>query len=342
MTFYLIGIDYKTTPLKIREQAYRMRQEINQFWQSQLEHVGVLFTCNRVEIYFITEDMYSVINTIGLFRKIFPVIFDDAYVKGGIGEVAHHALRLASGLESQILGEGQILTQLSSWIENDIHSEILRKFWQRVIEGARHIRASVVLPKHIHMQNIADLVLEDFISITQKITNKKIVIIGTGGVAQLFTQRKPERIYLYFVSNKKHSRARQLAKISRGSAVLIDDLSSVITNADAVISATSSPHYVLKEERFSSILKQRNKRLYIYDLAIPRDIDPRIGEIECVSLKSLDDLTMLFDKHNHQFRVFRFAIESLINTVVQPVIKEVKTYADQSWHAPKLFSVAAS
>ena len=117
MTFFIIGVDCRTTPLKIREAAYRSREEIGLYWQRlHPDGAALLTTCNRMEIWGITEapgEAWTLCNT---FRHRFNDYFKDAYIKEGREDVLRHGLRLACGLESRLRGEYQIMQQLEAWL----------------------------------------------------------------------------------------------------------------------------------------------------------------------------------------------------------------------------------
>ncbi|MFC1479955.1 hypothetical protein ACFL5Y_00710 [Candidatus Omnitrophota bacterium] len=339
MTFYLIGIDHKNAPLMVREETYRQRQDIYDFWQTAAGEAAVLFTCNRVEVYGAARDVSSVKKTINLFRIRFPGLFDRAYVKKGNGEVIHHALRLASGLESLLLGEREIMEQLNSWISQDLFPVPLRKMWMKTLIQAQDIRNKSALDGYVH--NIAELVLEDLSLRVGTKEKKKIVIIGTGKIARLFAEKYTPRMDLYFVSRKKHSKARRLAEKAGGTAVLMKDLSGVLSAADTVISATSSPHYVLRKHQLIPIIEKREKDLYIYDLAVPRDIEPDIKNIKGALVRNLDDLVPLFEKNNRNlFRHVQRA-EFLIEEAMKILKEEGDIDAHPAWDAAQLAGVNA-
>jgi len=294
MILYLIGIDYKNTPLSLREPIYRFRGEIIDFWQSKGQERAALFTCNRIELYGISENIFKAAGTISIFREKFPWIFERSYVKQGNEEVVEHALRLACGLESQILGEREISHQLNLWISERAFPWILRKIWGEILNRAEDIRFKSGLKGA--KTNIAAIIFKDLAERAGAGRQKEIVVVGTGKIAQIFSDSKPVGINLHFAARKKHKRATKLAKRSGGKALLLDDLPGLLLAADALVSATSSPHHVLKKEYLSGILRKRKSRLYLYDLAVPRDIEPIA--IDKIFLQNLDDLKPVFEQHN--------------------------------------------
>jgi glutamyl-tRNA reductase len=222
----------------------------------------------------------------------FPEFARYAYLKKGEQEVSAHALRLAVGLESQLKGERQICVQLARWAR-EITSKPLGDIWVKALSSAQKIRAISGLGEDD--VNIANLVLNDIKKRLGCKNNYKIIIIGTGKIAELFAQYSSREIYLDFAAHKNYSKATKLAGYSNGKALLFDDLPGAIAGADALISATLSPHYIITRDRLSSWISGRSHPIYVYDLAVPRDVDPRVSGLEGVLLPDIRDI---LDRHN--------------------------------------------
>ena len=316
MDLYLIGIDYKSVPISLREPLYRRGNEIASFWKGISKDTAVLFTCNRIEVYGVSEDIFQAAGIIKLFQERFPRIFEISYVKNGIDEVIEHALRLSCGLKSQVIGEEEIVKQLSSWIKQDSFPYVLKKIWEEVLTRAQEVRVKSGL-KGVK-NNIATLIFKDLGK------QKEIVVVGTGKIAQVFSENKPQGVNLHFVACKKHKRARQLARQSGGRAILFDDLRDVFLLADAVVSATKSPHYVLKKRHFSGIAPKPKGPLYLYDLAVPRDIEPDIADIPGIFLQNLDDLGRIFKQHNSSLSESIKKAELLILHHIFEISRQIK------------------
>ena len=340
MIFYLIGIDYRTTPLSAREQAYQWRQNIIDFWQENNKEAAVLFTCNRIEVYGVGQELFSITKDIYAFQNKFPTIFDSAYVKIENEQVVRHALRLACGLESQLKGEEQITRQIELWVNKDFYPQSLKKLWLPILKIARNIRLESGLDEQ--KTDISDCVLEDLYTHIDPKREIEVVLIGTGKIAQLFSKEKIGVVKLHFVSRKKHSRAKQLAMVSGGRALLLKNLSSALLTADALVSATASPHYLVGKELLSKIIQKRNKPLYIYDVSVPRDIDPNTKDIPGVYLQSLDDLAYSFRHHNLKISSCIKRAESLIERAVLHFSEVNNVYSFKGGDAPQPACLKAS
>ena len=329
MIFYLIGIDHKATPLRIRQTAYQRRKEIIDF-AGGLQEARVLFTCNRVEIYGQAPDFKEVHKAVRLLRRRFQSLFDNAYVRLELREVIVHALRLACGLESQLKGEEQIARQLYSWIRQEGFGRTMHRLWCQVLSSAYDIRGWSGLKQ----VSIAAIVLEDVFSRREPGAVARIVVVGTGKVAELFVRESDRRVRLFFAARKKHSRARQLAESAGGQALFFKEAVSLFPHVDAVVSATSSPHHLLRKEHFSEI-GARGRDLYLYDLAVPQDVDPAVSGLKGISLYTLDDLDSLFTKYNQRLTPAVARAEALIREAAKRIREESDAYDYQAGDTAK-------
>ena len=308
MIFYLIGIDYQSKPLFLQEAAYCRRLEIKKFLVASGVDCSLFFTCQRLEIYGFAGDTGLVFEIQASLSRMFPGIFASSYLKIGTREITRHSLRLACGLESQILGELQIIDQLKQWSkENEVLG--LREFWQKVLAQAELIKASLRLK--VPEADLSRFVIEDLANRLVQRSVKRILVVGTGVIARLFTRNRPNDFIINFASRKKHSRARQLARVSGGRAILLSQVSEFIPRIDALISATTSPHYILQKRHLRSLGK-KEKPFYIYDLAVPRDVSPQLGRSKQVVLEDLRSLNRLFDEHRAKHFSYVQEIEALI------------------------------
>ncbi len=314
MTFYLIGIDHNRVDLNIRECANRSRKEMEKHVEEALRGRGVLLsTCNRIELYGVADDELQAAQDIELFRETFLSYFKNAYTFIGQEQVFKYSLSLACGLRSQLKGESQILTQLETWISKEDFPEPLSGLWRDVIDMAKKVRHRSGLDK-VEI-DIARLACNDLASHGFDKDSATIMIIGTGKVAQLIVNARPLFSHLVFVAHKRRLRAERLARVSNGEVISHDRLPGFLTCVDAVICATSSPHYILNKAHFKEALKVRKRELYIYDLAVPRDLSPDLKGLPGLIIKDMDILVKDYyrrdDKINKQLALAQRIIESL-------------------------------
>ncbi len=313
MSFYLIGVDYNTVSLALRESFMLRRREITEFWRRRRTGSAVLFTCNRIEVYGVAGNKIEAREILGSFRREFPEFGKNAYMRLGESEVSHHALRLAVGIESQMQAESQIMEQLWSWLDRSVAPGPLRWFWEKILAAAGRVREMAGLDEV--SWDISSLVFEDMMRACGR-SDLKIIVAGTGRVAQLCAQNRPAGVAIHFLSRKKKSRAGTLARKSYGRALVIEDIPEIIPSVDVLISATASPHVIFKTEFFKPLLAVRKKRLLMYDLAFPRDIDPALAGERPVVLKNLEDLKIRFLRHNAQIQEHICLAQDEINRIV--------------------------
>ncbi|MBU4376599.1 MAG: hypothetical protein KKD29_03880 [Candidatus Omnitrophica bacterium] len=299
MHFYLIGIDYKTTPIDARDVIYRNRKLILKFWESAYaERAEAIVTCNRIEIYGVSQNAQEAEKALNGFYESAPDFSKHAHVKHGRQDVFRHALRVASGLESQLRGETEILAQIKRWRSGHYGHPSLKSLWDEVILFAENIRLRYGL--NYQSDNIATVVFEDLAKRLPSNETAKILVIGTGKIAELIAKHRQTAFHITFVAHKNRDKAEALARESGGDALLLSNLTQAIPAVFAVISATSSPHHILKRGHFSNALNSRSVPLYLYDLAVPRDIEPSVGGIDGIFLQNLDDLGKIFEKYNER------------------------------------------
>ncbi len=300
MYFYLIGIDYKAAPFGQRENLWRDFTRVSEFWRSSVGPQGavLLRTCNRIEIYGLAANADEAFAAIGRFKKAFADFFGSSYVKYTQREVLHHALRLACGLESQLKGELEITEQLRLWVARPDFPAGLKGLWEEVFSLSGLIRQASGLDKDI--PNIAEIVFFDAEKFIGRERTAKIIVAGTGKIARLLAGHRPLSWQLQFVAHKNFSKAAYLAKESEGEVFSFRDLPQLLIDADVLISATASPHYILGKRDFEHLPDNRKQPLFIYDLALPRDIEPAVSENHRVFLQDLDDLAQGFQKFNQE------------------------------------------
>jgi len=317
VSLYLIGVDYNSASVEVSEEVFAQRESIGAYWQEN--EAGVLLTCNRLEIYLNSREETRV-KIAGFYRR-FPHFLKSGYYRSGQAGVFRHALRLASGLESQIKGEMQILGQIETWQKKLPYG--LAMFWQEVVLEAGQVRSLSGL-KHKE-DNIAVILFRDLLSRHTNGNKLKVMVIGTGKIATLLAETKTDDLQLTFVSHKNKLRALELAKSAGGDAASLQDLPELLMGTDLLISATSSPHRILKKDELARVIARRKQPLEIYDLSMPRDIDPEARELPGVDLKDLDNFSALFKRHAQQIRKELDLAEYLVEEKVKAYEENIKS-----------------
>lgn len=309
MNLALIGISHKTAPVRVREKFSFTTEELTEGLRKlkntdSARGIVVLSTCNRMEIYAQLVDIDSGLLEI---RRFLVDTFSTAeneirryfYTLNGANAV-RHIFKVACGLDSQILGETQILGQVKSSREASLQTGAIcgsldNLFLEAVSAGIKIRSLTGISRGNVSIGSAAIKMLEDRLG---SIRDKSILIIGTGKIGGIVCgYLKDKFVKGIFVSNRTYTKACELASRCGGTAVNFNRLEDELKSADIVISATSSPHIMLPYKILSGTMRSRNRPLLIMDLALPRDVDPMAKDIPGISLFTLDDLTSVVEEN---------------------------------------------
>lgn len=305
MSLVVVGTNHKFSPIEIREKfcfsKKRLKQALVKLSGYENIKAGVILsTCNRVEIYADVVDSNSGIDSLRNFicefhyqkeEKVLPYFY--SYTDN---QALFHLSCVASGIDSQIIGEDEILGQVqyaySQAKEIESTDKLLNAIFDSAIKIAQKVREKTALASG--KVSLASILLELLKENFSSLKDKRILIIGVGKITQLITKYlKKEKVDTVFIANRTYEKAQELAKNINAEVVRFDKLKEKLAEANVIISATSSPHLILKKEDLINV----KKPLLIIDLAIPRDIDPEARNINGIKLFCLDDLGYLIEKN---------------------------------------------
>jgi len=310
MNLLLLGMNHKTAPVEIRERLnIACAEDFNLLGEilaiPGVEEALYLSTCNRVEILVRSREGD------GAEERLRELIFRHGNLSGA--ELARclyvyrdetavrHLFRVAAGLDSLIMGEPQILGQVKDAYRQAVEREaagiILNKLLHRAFRVAKRVRTETGVANHAVSVSYAAVELAKKIFGT--LGDKKILLVGAGEMSELAARHllKHGGDQL-FVANRTWERAVGMAADFQGTAVEFPRLGEVLRKADIVITSTGAPGYILTGEMVAAALKRRkNRLLFIIDIAVPRDVDPRAGDLENVYLYNMDDLQEIADEN---------------------------------------------
>ena len=309
MNILLVGISHKIAPLKVRERFSFTKKRLKEVLTGLKETDSVLgavilSTCNRMEIYTHLANMNSGMERVKRFLFEYCRIKENDlkrhfYILKSEDAVGH-IFRVASGLDSQVLGETQILGQVkaakAAAKDIGIISGLLDAVFEKAVEVGKTVRTETKISKgNVSLGSAAIRMIEEKFSDLQ---DKLVLIIGAGKIGTLVSRYLNEKkIKGIFVSNRTYVKACELAKDCGGEAVNFNRLREELKKVDVVISSTSSPHLILGREILTEVMKVREEPLLILDLALPRDVAPEAREIPGISLYNLDDLKSIVDEN---------------------------------------------
>jgi glutamyl-tRNA reductase len=304
----MIGCSHRHSSLAVRERlAFTPAQTVDALAAWRVTHpeseVVLLSTCHRVELYAAADDPTAPIGSTDLAKYVaefhnVPVeeIRGDLVSLDG-EQVARHLFRVAASLDSMVLGEAQILSQVKKAYETaqEIGSAgpVMHSFFQTALRVARRIASETTL--HKHRVSIPSVAIADFASrIFEQFDDKRVLVIGAGKMAQeTLHYLKDAGARRIIVLNRDFTRAQTLAAQWHGEPAPWDDLANQLVKADLVISTTGAdrPVVTFHEYRENVVPRRYQRPLFILDLAMPRDFEPQIGEELGVYLYGIDDLS---------------------------------------------------
>jgi glutamyl-tRNA reductase len=308
MNIIVIGVNHKTAPIEIREKVAfsddRLEEPLKRILSlSSIRENIILSTCNRVEVYANAHSVGEAIRDLKAFLSEFHGIPDQElerflYVHHG-EEAVRHVFRVASSLDSMVVGEPQILGQVKSAFGEAAHyhtaGAILNRLLHRAFTVAKRIRTETDLGNRA--VSISFVAVELAKKIFGDLHDKAVLLVGAGEMCELAARHLVNHgVSRVTVTNRTPQPARELAQVFSGSVVPFHQLREALRTADIIISSTASPHYVIGRFEVASIIKaRRNRSMFFIDIAVPRDVDPGVNSIENVYLYDIDDLQDVAD-----------------------------------------------
>ena len=359
MSVFALGLNHNTAPVDLRgrfafapEQLAPALLGFRQRLQ-RVSEVAIVSTCNRTELY-VGADVGLVAPAVDWLAGIGGVaghtLRDHAYVLEG-GAAARHAFRVASGLDSMVLGEPQILGQLKQAVrEAETAGTLggsLHQMFQRSFAVAKEVRSSTEIGAHSISMAAAAVRLAS--QLFEDLRESRILFVGAGEmialVATHFAARKPRAMA---VANRTLERGEKLAGYLQAEAMRLADVPTRLAEFDIVISCTASTLPIIGLGAVERALKLRKHRpMFMVDLAVPRDIEPEVARLSDVYLYTVDDLSALVQSAGEKRQAAVEQAEAIIETGVQsfvhwldqrgsvPLIQALHTQAD-GWRATEI------
>jgi glutamyl-tRNA reductase len=300
MQLFACGVNHHTAPVAIRERVafppdILPRALADVTGERRLaREAAILSTCNRTELYCNTQEPDAVADWLAGFHGLAARDVKPYLYLLPREQAAQHAFRVASGLDSMVLGETQILGQMKQAAEkaNDAGTLglLLNKLFQRTFSVAKEVRTATEIGANTVSMSAAAVTLAE--RIFPSIAQQSVLFVGAGEMIDLvathFAARNPRRI---MVVNRTIERARDLANKFGGEAAALTNLPELLAEFDIVVTSTASPLPIIGLGLVERAIKQRKHRpMFMVDLAVPRDIEAEIGELDDVFLYTVDNL----------------------------------------------------
>jgi glutamyl-tRNA reductase len=279
--------------------------------QDRVEECAVLKTCNRVEIYVVSPRGEKVLFDLAKKARVSSRIIDFH----DHDESLRHLLRLASGLESMIIGEDQILGQMKELTQMAAKAGttgwMLESAFKKAIQVGKRVRRETrINERSVSVGSAAVDLAEDILG---DLTGRSVLVIGAGDTGELISRAlKARDIGSLTVTNRTLGSAESLAARLGGNAVPFEEMPICLKKADVVISATSAPHYILLKDDIEKAMAERCEKLLIIDIANPRDVDLAAADVPNVELHNIDSLKNISQENMKQRMADAAAVEAII------------------------------
>ena len=347
---YALGLNHQTAPLDIRERVVfhveRLSDALAQVKGRLASEAAILSTCNRTEIYFAGDEPAAAADWLARYHQMRPDELGPYLYTRPHEQAVRHAFRVASGLDSMVLGEPQILGQMKEAARAAESAgtlgTVLHRLFQRSFAVAKEVRSTTrVGAASVSMASAAvKLAARIFPSLREQ----RVLFIGAGEMIELcathFAAQGPARLA---VANRTVERAGRLAARFNGQAIELKSLAEQLHEYDVVVSCTASSLPILGKGLVERALKARRRRpIFMVDLAVPRDIEPEVAELGDVFLYTVDDLAGIVSSNLDARRSSVEQAEAIIDTQVSqfmswmrmrehvPLIRQLREQAEET------------
>ncbi|MGB5132507.1 MAG: glutamyl-tRNA reductase, partial [Steroidobacteraceae bacterium] len=306
MSLLVFGLNHRTAPIDVRERivfdADRLPRALGALGALEGIHEGLIVsTCNRTELYCVADtDGASLPDWLASWSGGNPQLKECLYRLEG-AEAVRHVFSVASGLDSLILGEPQILGQLKDAYraaqQAGTAGSRLNRLFQTTFSVAKRVRTETAIGASA--VSVASAGIQLARRIFTGFERHTALLVGAGDMIELAARHlHAQKLGRMIIANRSLDRAQRLAAGFKASAISLDALDSHLAQADVVVSSTASPDHVIGFEATRRAIAERRRRpVFMLDLAVPRDIDPRVGELEDVYLYTIDDLRDVIDEN---------------------------------------------
>jgi glutamyl-tRNA reductase len=331
-----LGLNHTTAPLSIREQlAFAptpLHAALARFGPmhcserlADIAEAAILSTCNRLEIYALVKEPDEAIDSLVGFlseARNVPVETLRDHLYSYVGEEAvRHLMNVASGLDSLILGEPQILGQVveayRAAMTHGAVGTVLSRLFRRAIHAGKRARSETSISTSA--ASVSSVAVQLASHVFGDLADCEVLVAGAGEMGELAVRALMERgARGLLVANRTYDRAVQLARQWDGEAMTFERLSEGLTRADIVISATNAPHTILDRAEVETAMQSRADRpMFIIDIAVPRDVDDEVDSLPNVHLYNIDDLESQVENNLDGRRAEVPRVESIVDAEVQ-------------------------
>jgi len=308
MALFVAGLSHRNAPVELREQLAVDEDKLRELLRDVaatgvVREALILSTCNRVEVYAIAdvpgEARTATFRQLCRHRGVEPASVETVLYTHADGEAVRHAFRVASSLDSMMIGEPQILGQVKDAFALAQSCETvgpgLHTLFTQAFTVAKKVRTETEIARHAVSVSFAAVELAK--KIFAGLDGKAVLLVGAGKMSELAARHLIEQgAFPLYVANRTWARAQELARALAGTAVPFDELATALATVDIVITSTGAPEPVIRREFVQPLVHSRRGRpLFFIDIAVPRDVEDSVNTLDGVYCYDIDDLKQVVD-----------------------------------------------
>ena len=336
MSVVVVGLNHRTVPLELLERmtvpASRLPKTLADLAaRENVTEAVVLSTCNRIEVYAYCEKFHGgyqdIRESLEDVSHVPPEEFSDHLTCLYDGDAARHLFAVASGLDSAVIGEHEILGQVrSSWetaaAEGSV-GPVLNPLFRHALEVGKRVRTETAISRNITSVSQAAVAMAD--ERLGGLAGRRVLVVGAGEMGEgLARALHGGGVTEILVANRTWERAEDMATRLNGTAVRLDELPRHLAEVDVLLTSTGASSVILEHGDLASVVGKRNGRnLLIVDIAVPRDVDPAAAELDGVTLLDMDDLRAFAEVGLAERRREITAVQAIVDA-------ELDRYVDES------------
>ena len=305
--FVVVGLSHRTAPVEVRERLAVAPSDLQRELREIAEEAGfeealLISTCNRVELYATSASPLEAVREAKdtLAKRLAGAAGEDVlYQERGV-DVVRHVFRVASSLDSLVVGEPQILGQVKEAFDaaNDAGTmgTLLGRCFTQAFSTAKRVRNETGIAEGT--VSVSSIACELAKKIFGNLDGRRTLLLGAGEMGESAARSLRQTGTKLHVINRSEERAQALARACDGRAVPYEQLTTELAEADVVVASTASPKFILTPQLMKSVVRTRRHRpLFIIDIAVPRDVDPRVGNMDNVFVYDVDDLQQVAEEN---------------------------------------------
>ncbi|QPR26895.1 glutamyl-tRNA reductase [Edwardsiella hoshinae] len=325
MSLLALGINHKTAPVSLRERVTFSPDTLDRAIESLLRQPSVqagvvLSTCNRTELYLSVEQRadlrQQIVDWLCSYHQLSPEEVSDSLYWHQDNEAVSHLMRVASGLDSLVLGEPQILGQVKKAFSESQREQALsadlERLFQKTFSVAKRVRTETEIGASAVSVAFAACTLAR--QIFESLTRLNVLLVGAGETIELVARHLHQhQVQHMLIANRTRERAHALASEVGAEVIALEAIAERLAEADIVISSTASPLPIIGKGMVERALKaRRNRPMLLVDIAVPRDIEPEVGELANAYLYSVDDLQAIIQGNMAQRQAAAVQAEHIV------------------------------